>query len=162
GFSFGSVLEQLTINNLETRPIVLCMFGLLAAVVLSHLSQGNALAAADTGFEFFKVVVYFVLLVSNITSTLRLRMFVTCLGVCAVVFVTLALLQYHEVIELPEPEPVVGELGRPKSNVDTKEAYVKDVVYDEETGQNVEVKRLRGTGIFRDPNDLSLLLTTGL
>ncbi|HYV35738.1 MAG TPA: O-antigen ligase family protein [Gemmataceae bacterium] len=161
-FSFGAVLEQFTMRNLETRPITICLLGLLIAVPLSHLSQGNALAAADTSFEFFKIVIYYVLLVGNITTVLRLRVFLACLGVCAVAFVMLAVLQYHEVIELPEPEPVVGTIDSTKGSEQRKGAFVKDGEYDPEIGQIVDVKRLRGTGIYRDPNDLSLLLTMGL
>jgi len=164
-FSFSSVLEQFTRKNLETRPISICTFGLLFAVALSNLSQGNAAAAADNGFEFFKIVVYYVLLVGNITTTFRLRIFVVCLGLFAVAFVTLAVLQYHEVITLPPPEPHLGEVGTIDSlqgNNNGNDAFVKDLDYDPVAGQMIEFKRLRGTGIFRDPNDICLLLTMGM
>jgi putative inorganic carbon (hco3(-)) transporter len=162
-FSFSSVLEQFSIPNLETRPISICMFGLVFAVLFSHLSQGNAAGAAQNGFEFFKILVYYVLLVGNITTTLRLRIFLTCLGLFAVAFVTLAVLQYHEVITLPEPPLAAvtadrGKAGEPSAT----DAFVKDREYDPESGQMVEFKRLRGTGIFRDPNDICLLLTMGV
>jgi hypothetical protein len=162
-FSLGSVLEQFTINNLESRPITLCLFGMLLAVVLSLLAQGKVDQAGEYGFEFFKIVVYYVLLVANVTTVGRLRVFVLALGCCAVVFVTLAVLQYHEVIKLPEPEVVVvADAEQAKKQEADKNAFVKDYEYDAETGRTVEFKRLRGTGIFRDPNDLSLLLTMGL
>ena len=161
-FSFSSVLDQFTIAKLEIRPISLCMFGLVCAVALAHLSQGNAAGAAENGFEFFKILVYYLLLVGNITTTFRLRVFLMCLGLSAVAFVTLAVLQYHEVITLPEPEPVAVGFDRPKGNGHNKDAFVKDQEYDAESGQMVEFKRLRGTGIFRDPNDICLLLTMGI
>jgi hypothetical protein len=160
GFSFSAVLEQFSVRSLEARPITVCVLGLLLAVVLSQLAQGHPEAAGDAGFEFFKVVVYYILLVGNITSTLRLRVFVVCLGLCSLTFVTLAMMQYHELITLPAPEPL--QFADKSSGSDAgKEAFVKDKEYDPVSGQMVEFKRLRGTGIFRDPNDLSLLLTTG-
>src|SRR5580765_6003661 len=161
-FSFNQLVDQFTLSKFDTRPITICMFGLLIAVVLSHLSHGNTPAAAETGYEFFKIIVYYLLLVANITSTLRLRVFVICLGFCAVSFVTLSVLQYHEVIVLPEPPPTAVALSKAKGGEITNDAFVKETVYDTETAQLVEVKRLRGTGIFRDPNDMCLLLTLGI
>jgi hypothetical protein len=161
-FSFGSVLEQFTVKNLETRPISLCVIGLLVAVVASQLAQGNAVAAGNSGFEFFKLVVYFVLLVGNVTTVFRLRAFVMCFGMCAVVFVTLAVLQFHEVITLPPPEPVAGASELSKNSEFTSNAFVTDLELNPETGMMEEYRRLRGSGTFRDPNDISLLLTTGI
>src|SRR5437660_1224594 len=37
-------------------------------------------------------------------------------------------------------------------------AWVEEPVWDSESGQDVIVRRLRGTGIFQDPNDLCLAL----
>src|SRR5262249_4539775 len=43
-----------------------------------------------------------------------------------------------------------------------KKAFVKDKEYDAESGQEIEFRRLRGTGLYRDPNDICLLLSMGL
>jgi hypothetical protein len=163
-FSFSSVLEQFTLRSLELRPITLCMFGLLVAVPLSHLSQGEGRLAAQRGFEFFKIVVYYLLLVGNVTTGLRLRIFLICIGFFSVLFVSVAVLQYHDVLKLPEPEPeeLVGALDNPKAHQNAKNAFVTDKEYDAVSGQMIEFKRLRGTGIFRDPNDISLLLSLGI
>jgi O-Antigen ligase len=131
-------------------------------VFLSHFAQGNATKAATNGFEFAKVVVYFLLLVGNVTTGPRLRIFVGCLGVCAVLFVVLSVLQYHEIIQLPQPEPDLFAIERAKGAEVNKGPSVKDFDYDAVSGQKVEFRRLRGTGIFADPNDLSLLLTMGV
>src|SRR5207244_6697069 len=99
----------------------------------------------------------------------RLRIFVTWLGLCALLFAALAVLQYHDLITLPEQEPEAvigtGEMDRATARARAeaaKYAYVKETEYDPESGQMVEFRRLRGTGIFRDPNDICLLLTMGL
>jgi hypothetical protein len=161
-FSMTSILDQFSLKSLENRPITLCVFGLLLAVVISHLAQGNADKAAMTGFEFAKAIVYYLLLVGNVNTAARLRIFVGCLGICAVLFVVLSILQYHEVIVLPQPQPYVLAGDRAKGSETSMGAYVKDMEWDPVSGQNVEFKRLRGTGIFRDPNDLCLLLAMGL
>jgi hypothetical protein len=158
-FSFGSILQQFSIKNLEARPITICLLGLLVAVFLSHMSQGNGEKAWLNSFEFAKVVVYYLLLVGNVTTTTRLRVFLGSLGVFAVLFVTLSVLQYHDVITLPQPEPDLLTTDRNKG---PQGAYVKDMEYDPALGQKVEFRRLRGSGIFADPNDLSLLLTMGV
>jgi O-Antigen ligase len=164
-FSISEVLQQFTLRALEVRPINLCLLGLLVAVVLSHVTQGNSKLAVDDGFEFFKVVVYYVLLVANITTALRLRIFITSIGLFAVLFVSLAVLQYHDVMKLPEPEPeelAAAAAENPKAYENLKAAFVTDVEYDPISGQMVEFKRLRGTGTFRDPNDMCLLLSMGI
>src|ERR1700733_13529403 len=97
-FSLAGVIEQFSPRNLDSRPITVCVIGLLLAVVLSHLSNGNAGMAADTGFEFVKVLVYYVLLVANVTTMARLRVFIFSIVVFAAAFVTLSVLQYHDVI----------------------------------------------------------------
>jgi hypothetical protein len=158
-FSFGSILEQFSIKSLEARPITICLLGLLLAVFLSHMARGNGEKAWLTGFEFAKVVVYYLLLVGNVTTTARLRIFLGSLGVFAVLFVVLSVLQYHGVITLPQPEPNLLISDRNKG---PEGAYVKDMEYDPALGQKVEFRRLRGSGIFADPNDLSLLLTMGV
>jgi putative inorganic carbon (hco3(-)) transporter len=157
--SFSSVIAQFTIRDLESRPISLCIFGLLAAVVLSHLSQGDLTKAGDAGFEFFKVVVYYVLLVGNVTTTWRFRAFIAFLGLCTLAVGTLAVLHYYEVMVLPEPEPVAGVMDRTHRNV--QNGYVKEREYNPASGQVEDIQRLCGTGIFGDPNELSLVLTMG-
>jgi hypothetical protein len=113
---------------------------------------------------FVKILIYYLLLVGNITTAARVRIFVICLGVFSVVCVSLAVLQYHDVLKLPQPEPelVLDALGRPQTTGKDKDAFVTDKEYDPVSGQMVEFKRLRGVGIFADPNDLSLLLTLGI
>src|SRR5262245_46331381 len=71
-FSLSSILEQFSLRSLELRPITLCMFGLLVAVVLSHLYQGNIEGAYEQGLTFLKILIYYLLLVGNITTGGRL------------------------------------------------------------------------------------------
>jgi hypothetical protein len=161
-FSIGPVFDQFSLRSVETRPISVCVLGLLVAVILSHLANGSATLAADTGWEFMKILIYYVLLVGNVTTVGRMRGFIYCLGLFAIAFVTIAVLQYHEVLPAAASEQHGALMARTQQGSDSQVgAFVKELDYDPDTGQVTEIKRLRGTGIFRDPNDICLLITMG-
>jgi hypothetical protein len=138
------VLEQLTLRSLLDRPITACVVGMLAAVVLSHLSSFFIWGARTSGAEFLKVLLYYLLLVGVIDRLDRLRRFLACLVVLAAVAAGLAVMQYHGLIDIPALAAV--EQGR----------------IDPETGEGSIVLRIVSTGIFNDPNDLCLLLVLGM
>src|SRR5438046_3065166 len=86
--SFTSVLAQLSIRSLESRPITVCVIGLAFAVVLSHLANVYLSAALLQGWDFLKVVLYYLLFVGLIDSPARIPQFlfwlvVFCLGMSA-------------------------------------------------------------------------------
>ncbi|HMF12115.1 MAG TPA: hypothetical protein VKE94_07405, partial [Gemmataceae bacterium] len=138
------VLEQLSPGTLEARPITVCVLGLLFAAILSHLSRFNFAAAAANGFEFFKLAVYYLLFVALVTTPERLRRFLFWLAIFAAALALLAVLQYHDLIRLP--------------NLNTLQAVERD----RSTGRDVIVRRLQATGPFHDPNDLCVFLVVGI
>jgi hypothetical protein len=158
-------------RSLDTQPVTLCIFLLLGAVVLSHLGQLEVGKAAETGYEFFKVVVYYLLLVSVVNTAARLRTFLVwtalfCTGMCL-----LAVLRYHELVEIHLPPPPLSAEERAKGVIEDvnpeaarpkQGASVKDAYFDPATGALVEVRRLRGTGIFQDPNDICLAIALAM
>ncbi|HWG41386.1 MAG TPA: O-antigen ligase family protein [Gemmataceae bacterium] len=139
-FSFPAILEQLLPRSLETRPITVFVLGLLLAVVLSHLSHFRFAEAIRDGWDFFKMILYFLLLVGLVSTPGRLRAFLLCFVLFAAVVAGLAVLQYHEIIKLPNLNPT------------------KDNMANAATGQETVIYRLKGTGPFQDPNDLSILM----
>jgi O-antigen ligase len=142
--SLPAVLAQLKPESLVRHPITFCVVALLPAVFLSHLSHGVWWAARDGSIEFSKIVVYFLLLMGNVTSTARLRTFIGWLLAYISAASLLAILQYHEIIDLPS-------LG-----------VIHDFEIDPETGLETEVPRICSTGIFNDPNDLAMILVLGM
>ena len=138
------VAHQFSPRMLQDRPITLCLVGLLLAVMLSQLAHFSFWGARVGGYDFFKVLVYYLLLVVIVNTASRLRWFLLCLSGLITVVAMLALLQYHEIIDIP----ALSALEQPD--------------FDAETGQLVTIPRLRGTGIFNDPNDLSLILALGI
>jgi hypothetical protein len=135
--SFGPVLSQL--KALRERPITACVLGLLVTIVLSDLARFEFGSASSNGFDFGKVVLYYLLLLAALNSPGRLRSFLSWLVVFILILAGLALLHYHGVINLPALEALArGD--------------------DEAEGV---VLQLQGTGIYNDPNDLCLILIVG-
>ena len=100
--------------------------------------------AFEVLFQYAKIVVYYLLLVGLVTTPGRLRGLIYLITGFILVITLLAILQYHEVIDLPALAPVVDH--------DTDEAL----------RSTTEFTRLRGPGIFNDPNDLGQLLAVAM
>jgi hypothetical protein len=138
------VLAQFSPSALHGRPITVCVIGLLLAVVLSHLSHLFIWGARHSGFDFLKVVIYYLLLVAVVNSERRLDIFLFWLAVFIVVAAVLPVLHFHGIITLPSLEAM------------------EQFEIDDNTGERISFPRLMGTGIFNDPNDLSMILVTGV
>jgi O-antigen ligase len=141
--SFPAVLAQFTAKSLEERPITVCVLGLSLAVVLSFLAQLDLVQLADSGLLFLKIVVYYVLFVGLVDSPARLRTFLFWMTAFAAVTVSLAVLQFHGVITLP--------------NLDQIQDTLRDA-----GGRESFIKRLTGSGIFHDPNELGVLISLSI
>lgn len=165
-FSFLNVVEQFTLKALETRPITLGVLAMLVLSGLSHVIQSDMPMALESFVKFFKVVVYYLLLVGVVNTPSRLRWFLLWLGLCVTVLTAIAVLRYHEIITITPP-PTIQRKSLSNKDLygrvdDGTAASVKDEYLDPRTGDMVTIERLRGTGIFNDPNDLSLALTFGI
>lgn len=142
--AFPAVLQQLSPEALERRPITACVVGLFFAAVLSHLCRFDVARAATCGYEFFKLAFYYLLFVGLVTTPERLRRFLFWLAIFAAALALLAVMQYYDLIRLP--------------NLATLQAVERDPA----TGRDVIVRRLQASGPFHDPNDLSVLLVVGI
>src|SRR4051794_25900764 len=104
--SYPAVLAQLQPASLAGRPISACVVGLFVAVELSFLSHAHFLHARTLGPEFAKLVLYYLLLVANVDSPARLRLFLTTVVSFVGVLTLLALLQYHGQIDIESLRPL--------------------------------------------------------
>ncbi len=123
------------------HPVCMCVLGVFGFVALSHLAQSDLDRTAAEVFEFFKVVVYFVLFLALVSTPGKLRVLLACVILFGVISTGVAVLEYHDVIELP--------------NLKT----VQDSWLDERTGDLQVVRRLMLTGILHDPNEFCLFLS---
>src|SRR5262249_37500749 len=138
--SVPAILEWLRCRPLVRQPITLCVLGLLPAVALSQGAHLNMSAAYDEAYQFSKIIVYYVLLITLVTTHWRLRVFLASLVGFILVLALLALLQYHGYINIPAL------------------AAFEQGEIDPETGEQIVFLRLCSTGIYNDPNDLCLIL----
>ena len=99
--SFGNILKQITSRSLLAHPISFCMVGLLVAIVLSHLSHMQLDLAAESGDYFFRICLFYFLLVATIDTPERFRRYLVWLLILIGVLTALPLLQHHGVIDLP-------------------------------------------------------------
>lgn len=141
--SLPRIWAQWSRRPLAERPITAAMLLLLVAVVMSHVAHGDIGLAQWYGLDFARVVLYYILFVAVTGTPARLRGLLTWLLVFIVAIATLALCQYHNLVDLPALRPLER--------------------FDEssESDEGVYILQLVGTGIFNDPNDFALLLAFG-
>jgi O-antigen ligase len=133
------ILRYLTSQSLDTQPITLCVFGLLLAILVPSMLTGDIAEAWRTGFHFAKIIAYYLLFVSLVTTPTRLRTLLICILAFSGTITLLAILRYHNVIHL--------------DTMQTLEDRSQGLY-----GATITFQRLQGTGIFQDPNELCVLL----
>src|SRR5262249_13078947 len=101
--------------------------------------------ALEGGWGFLKNVLYYLLFVGLVTTPGRLRSFLWWMTVFATVCASLALMQYHGLIKLPQVTAIKDGAG-----------------FDKNTGMEIVVLRLTGTGIFFAPNDFCILMVVSV
>ncbi len=143
--SVPAVLAQLQWVRLYNNAAILCAIGMLPAIIISHLAHGDVWSARMGAFDFIKVLLFFVLLVSLIDTLPRLRLFLWLVSLFIFVTALIAVLCYHEIIHL-----------------DAIEVLQRTDSFDPETGEPIFFKQLQACGVFGDPNDFSLVLVTGI
>ncbi len=158
-----TILAQFADRKLWQQPLTLLVFGLLGVVAVSLVGLGDLEKALENGFEFFKVVVYYVLLVTLVNTPRRLRTFLFWLTLFAAVLTLVSVLQFFQVIQLVKPDYVPRADGRRAEPVRVEDGGFRIVDRRGEGTVNEEVVvRLAGTGIFNDPNDLCLLFVLAI
>jgi hypothetical protein len=142
-FSLRQVIAGLTPPTPFRQPITLCVLGLWAAVVLSLVARMQLGEALKYAQDFGKIVLYYLLLVGLVDSPARLRSLLAWFTVFAAGAVGLAVLYYHDCLDLP------GFL------------VYRETWTDPATGEQSLIGRLGGAGIFNDPNDICLICSLG-
>jgi putative inorganic carbon (hco3(-)) transporter len=126
----------------RARPITQLIFGFWICIILSHLARGSLWDMRAGGVEFFKLFIYYLLILAWVDSPARMRQFMLCLCACSLAQTIVGLLEYDGWINLSTLRSI--------EQVDNSAG----------PGAGSVVRRLCGIGIFDDPNDLCLLLVT--
>lgn len=140
--SFPVVWKQLTARPLF--PVTICVFGVFVAVVLSHATQFAIDAAYNWGWEFAKIILYYLLLIGLISTPARLRQLLFCLVLFIGAQAAAAVLHFHGLINNPAFESITEE---------QRVNAIKGAEY---------LRRLCGSGIFHNPNELCYPLVVGM
>jgi putative inorganic carbon (hco3(-)) transporter len=161
--SLPVVLQQFSVQFVGLPPIFSCVVLLLPSVVLSGFFHGDLELMAETTTEFVKVLIYFLLMLGLLTDVKHVRQFLYALGLFSAMVTLVAVLRYHSDAVKPPPvkEAKESNPGNKIKNINHG-TFVVEEVRDPETGQMILVNRMCGTGIFNDPNDLALVLVTGI
>jgi putative inorganic carbon (hco3(-)) transporter len=141
--SYPALLALMSPSALAERPIVACAVGMLAAIVMSHLSNVEPARALEQGIEFAKLLLYLFLLVAVVDTLRRLEWLLGWLATFALAITGLAVLHYHGIITVPS---------------------LTFVQTDSDGSGSAEgmIKRLGSTGLFQDPNDMCLMLVMAM
>lgn len=153
---------QVRTRTLIQQPVNLCVLGLMAAVPLSHLiGTVNFGAAARGGAQMAKFAVFYFLLVSVINTPVRLRRLLLVTVSCATVVIAVSIVDFHafcarwsnpdEVLEQLEKDAAAGYEARVLFHAVETHGY-------NDVGDITLRYRMRGLGIFSDPNDVALLI----
>src|SRR5581483_1543532 len=125
------------------QPITLCAVGMFPAIIASHLTHFYLEGLVDSIPAFLKTLVYFSLVITVVNSPTRLRYFLMNVGICTTVMVTLCLIDYWKIVDF---DFIV---------------HLQDIDGHDEEGMPIIFWRMRGTGIFQDPNDLAMVIVAG-
>lgn len=140
--SAPALMRQFGTVKLVHRPVTICMLMLLFAIGASHLSHGFVWGARSSMFEFAKLLTLYGLVVGLVNTPRRLSLFIKWLTLAITLTAALAVLDHFQYVAIAALESVQD----------------RGV---EENGVVEKVERIRGTGIFQDPNDFGLILATG-
>lgn len=143
GLALSSVLSHFSPTAMRLQPITYCAVGMLFAVILSHLTHMYLGGVVDSADQFLRTLVYYGLTLTCVNSPSRMKAFIANIAGCTAAMVTLCLLDYWGVIHL---EFIV---------------HLDDLDGFDDEGNPILFQRMRGTGIFQDPNDLAMVIVAG-
>jgi hypothetical protein len=127
-------------RSLVRQPISLCLIGMFGAIVLSHAQHLYLGGVAESTEIFFKTAIYYAMLIAIVNSPRRLDAYLLNLMVSMSLMCCLCLLDFWEIFDF---EGIV---------------HLQDLRGHDDEGQPLFVSRMRGLGIFQDPNDLSMAI----
>ena len=150
--SLGRLVDELSPLRLVNTPPTVCLLGFWTMILLSALANGLPEVALNFGIiEYSKVLLFYLLLLSVITTPKRLRGLMATIVIYNVIATGIAVLHYHGYLTIEAVR--IHEL-KDESQIDMT------------TGTPVTLRRMAGTGMFSDPNDLcenvAVALTLGM
>ncbi|CAN5632084.1 hypothetical protein BH11PLA2_BH11PLA2_13360 [soil metagenome] len=139
------LLYALSWDQLRMRSISVCVLGFFASIFISAQLRGRSVIGMEYCEEFFKVVLYYFLLIAVVDTPERLRAFLGWMVLFVGGIALVAFLHFYAIVDFPLLDPVIEEIR-----------------YDKVTGEEILSRRALASGIFGDPNDLAMILALGI
>lgn len=133
--SLPRIAAQLQSRRLKAAPVTAMALLLAPAVFVSHVWGGDFWSARHDAMDAIKSGVLFLLIVGHSDSSARLRAVLSTVAASILAVTAVAVLNYYGAIRVEAIQTVA-----------------------QRAEEGVLFQRLCGTGIFNDPNDLSLIL----
>lgn len=159
--SIPRIHYQLSPRMLVQQPVNLCMVALVVAVGISHLQYGEIGLAAHGMIAMAKYAGYYFVAVSVINSGERLRWLLIVTALASTFMVGMSIRDFHDFRGEWEPRPdlwteLENDKTRPKE--DRLIRHVVEMHGIKSDGSPGQVFRMKGFGVFSDPNDIALLI----
>lgn len=138
--TLAQLRRQMSRGELVRRPVTICVVGLLVSVVLSHLTQFYFSGALNSGIDFAKTALYYLIFTALVDTPARLKTMLITVAAGGTILVALCVGDYLEIFDIP----AITHYSERDGVTDTNDEH--------------RVLRMRGTGLYSDPNDLSLMI----
>ncbi len=160
--SIRELHNQLRWKTMMYQPVNLCVLGVLVAIFASRVSTGNFHHLDLSLLGMAKVVIYYLVLVSVITTPQRLRHFLMWIAICSTLMIAYSVMDYRAFRDHWTGNPEFYEVLDRERGLDPSERTVLRHIPDRDGvnvyGEEIWFFRLCGLGVFHDPNDISLLI----
>jgi putative inorganic carbon (HCO3(-)) transporter len=140
--SFPLFVRQLTWRLLKFSPITVFVLALLPAIILSSIGHHLFWIGRELSVNMLKIQAYFLLLVGLVNSVRRLRSFLLFIFVVMTLMSIVVLLGNFGIIDVHN----LSSVGQ----------------HTADQAGGADVGRVRGLGVFNDPNDLALITVVGV
>jgi len=161
-FSFQDLFNQVRWRTMMHQPVNLCVIGVLVAIVISRFTTANFHELDAVLTSMAKVVLYYLVLVSVITTPLRLRYFLMTTVIFATIMVAYSVVDYRAFVQEWQGNPAFYDALDKERHLDPGERTILRHIPDRNGidvyGNEIWFFRLCGLGVFHDPNDISLLI----
>mgnify|MGYP000515965851 CR=1 FL=1 len=134
------VIQHFRFDSLKRQPVALCLMGVFIAIPVSHLTHLYFGGTLHSTIEFTKSAMLFVLLVVVVDRWSRFERLSQVVALCASFVVLLCVMDYLGFADFTFIKHAEENYGQ------RADGYAK------------RIARMNGTGIFSDPNDISLLI----
>ena len=164
-FSLPQVLVLLRVDRVVKMPVLFCGLGLVAAGFLAHMTNGELNLAVTDTLMIAKAVLYLVIMLAVLTTPERLRTFLLVHVAASSAMITASVVDFKRFEATWAGEDVLETYkdDRFRPLKEKKLRHVVEFLNIEDDNSREAFFRMRGYGIFADPNDVSLLiLSTGI